>query len=303
MIRRLCASALSSAALLLAACSGSSFGGGTAIPGGVNPPVNAQQPIPGANPTVSPMYSASPLVSATGAPASHAFADASTTGIACPSVNGYSCTLYFNQPPETPKPSPAPSGKGKAAPSPTPTPTATPTPTPSPAASGSPAASPTASPTPSAQLNVTLESNPKDAPKMVNPDPKAIATLALVALTLSPTADITINGRSTAIFTLPKEQIGGRGFAIQFYQQSVRHKKTERTFFGSYNVSTIKDDSLTFSYTVPKFTIKKGETWLVVLYGDEKPSASAGPSSSPAASVSPSPSANPSPTASASSAP
>ena len=53
---------------------------------------------------------------------------------------------------------------------------------------------------------------------MNNPDPKAVATVALVALRLRTDADVTLAANVTADFTLPKEQLGGRGFAVQLYQ-------------------------------------------------------------------------------------
>lgn len=283
---------LLAATLGISACTGSQFGGGTAIPGGVAPPVNSTQAIPGAQPTMTPPGSvASPAVAASSPPASHPFSQASTTGIPCPTVAGFGCTFFFNQPPETPAPSPTPSGKGAR---PTATPSPTPTPTPTPTASAGASTSPTPSPTPAAEMNLTLVAMPKDVPSMVNPDPKALATKALAAVTMSTTADVLIQGRSSVIFTLPKEQIGGRGFAIQLYQETVRKKRLERHYVGSYNVSTIKDGTLRFAFNAPKLVVKKGETWLVVLYGDELPvSASASPSALPMASPSASPSATP----------
>ena len=139
---------------------------------------------------------------------------------------------------------------------------------------------------------------------MNNPDPKAVATVALVALRLHTDADVTLAGDVTADFTLPKEQIGGRGFAVQLYHESTgkKHKVTD-TFFGSYAKSKLNDTTLTFELTAPSLQIKKDETWLLVLYGDELPSASTSPSHSPSASPSASPSGSPSASASPSGSP
>jgi hypothetical protein len=132
---------------------------------------------------------------------------------------------------------------------------------------------------------------PKDAPKMNNPDPKAVATVALVALRLHTDADVTIAGDVTANFTLPQSQVGGRGFAVQLYHEDVskKHKVTD-TFFGSYAKSKLVGNSLTFDLNAPALQVKKDETWLLVLYGDELPSASTSPSASPSGSPSAAPS-------------
>jgi hypothetical protein len=139
---------------------------------------------------------------------------------------------------------------------------------------------------------------------MNNPDPKAVATVALVALRLHTDADVTIAGDVTADFTLPKEQLGGRGFAVQLYHEEVskKHKVTD-TFFGSYAKSKLVGNSLTFDLNAPALQVKKDETWLIVLYGDELPSASTSPSTSPSSSPSAAPSGSPSASASPSASP
>lgn len=133
---------------------------------------------------------------------------------------------------------------------------------------------------------------PKDAPKMVNPDPKAVATIALMQIRLKTDADEILQGKAIADFTLPKEQIGGRGFAIQLFHEYMKKKKRTDDFVGNFADSKLdKDNMLRFQLTMPKIQVKKDETWLLVLYGDELPSAS--PSASPDASASASPSASP----------
>ncbi|MDQ2866707.1 MAG: hypothetical protein M3R51_10830 [Candidatus Eremiobacteraeota bacterium] len=270
----------------LGACQGGFSGGGTASP--VNPPVN--QVAPGAlNPTTEPSPSISPQASSGPQDATFSFASG-PKGLACPQQNGFSCTLYLNMSDAQyaallATPSPLPSGRGKK---PTPTPSPTPTPTESPSPGGS--LSPSPSPSPGAQVKLTLASLPKDAPAMVNPDKKALATVSLLSLRLSATDDIAISGHQSLQFTLPKEQIGGRGFAIQlFHETTGKHNKRSDQFIGSYSQSSLKDTTLIFRFTSPKISVKKGETWLFMLYGDELPSASESPqtSGSPSASATP----------------
>ncbi|HEY5258958.1 MAG TPA: hypothetical protein VIJ12_11340 [Candidatus Baltobacteraceae bacterium] len=138
---------------------------------------------------------------------------------------------------------------------------------------------------------------------MNNPDPSAVATTPLLALRMSVDGDVTLDGAASADFTLPKEQIGGRGFAIQLFAetQGKRHKISDR-YLGSYSQSTLDGTTLHFSFTPPMVTVKKGETWLFVLYGDERPSGSASPaqgSATPSGSPAAGDSAAPAPSASA----
>ena len=124
---------------------------------------------------------------------------------------------------------------------------------------------------------------------MQNPDPKAVATVALMTVRLKTDADEILEGKAMADFTLPKEQIGGRGFAVQLFHEIVKKKQVVDTFMGSYSESKLDKNTLKFQLTMPKMQVKKGETWLLVLYGDELPSASASPkgSASPGAGASP----------------
>jgi len=131
---------------------------------------------------------------------------------------------------------------------------------------------------------------------MVKPDTKSAGTVALVALRLTTSADITIAGGARIEYTLPKAQIAGRGFALQLFQEVHLKKKSVDTFIGTYDSSTLKGTTLTFSFVTPKLMVKKGETWLLVLYGDELPARAApspGASASPDASSSPAASASP----------
>jgi len=291
--------------LALTACQGGF--GGTSSPG-VNPPVNPP-PAGALGPaTVAPLPSpsGSPGIPP-GSTASYAFTSAAQ-GFQCPQVDGFTCFIRLNMPQPSPSPSPssgASAARSSATPSPTPSPTPTPTPSPSPAPSGSglPSAVPSAVPTAAGpQITLALEALPKNAPAMVNPDPKAVATDALLAVRLHANADVALHGRASADFTLPKEQIGGRGFAIQLFHESTnRHKKVTETYLGSYAKSTLKGTTLHFDLALPQITVKKDEVWLFVLYGDERPSATTAASPSPGASsgASPAPSGSPQPTSSA----
>lgn len=268
-------------ALALAACSGDySNGGGSSI----TPPVQQGVQNNAAISPVSPRPSGSTgAATATPSPppgntATYSFADAAN-GVRCPEVDGYSCILHLNAPASTPAPA-AVHGR----PTPSPTPTATPSPTPS--SSGSPAPTPT--PTPSVTLQ--LEAQPKDVPAMQGADAHAVATTPLVALRATASGDISIHGDAAIDFILPTGQIGGRSFAVQLFHETTgrRNRRTD-TFLGSYSKSTTDNTTLHFAMSPPQVTMKKGETWLLVLYASETPSASASPSPSASPSASPSP--------------
>lgn len=246
------------------------------------PPMGQGTPIPPMDknglPEGSAFPSASPGVVGT---ASYALTDAQK-GFACPQLSdGYSCTLSFNLPPPTPTPSPsAKNGKAKATASPTPTPTPTPTPSPTPAPSGSASASPKPTPTP-ATISLQAQAPPKDAPKMVHVPANTLDTVALMMVQLTTNADFTLDGWANAQFTLPKEQVDGRGFAVQLFQVNKHKKSVDYKPIWTFDKSTLNDTTLTFSFKVSKMTIAKGSTYTLVLYGDDKSSASAVPSGLP----------------------
>ena len=294
--------------LALTACQGSFSNGGTTTPGMPPNPVNGTGSSAAAN--------AKAATSPTPSNGTYPFSQAST-GFTCPEVQGFSCVLRFNIPLATPTPVPTAShGKSKklaAKPKRTPVPSPSPTPSPSPQPSASDAvasesatpsdsASPSASDSPEANVTIKLDPLPKDAPPMTNPDPSAVATTPLLALRMSVDGDVTLDGAASADFTLPKEQIGGRGFAIQLFAETQgKHHRVSDRYLGSYSQSTLDGTTLHFSFVPPTVTVKKGETWLFVLYGDERPSVStspgegsAAPSTSPAAgeSSAPAPSAS-----------
>jgi hypothetical protein len=109
-------------------------------------------------------------------------------------------------------------------------------------------------------------------------------------VTLIPSADFPLDGRAIAEFTLPKEQLANRGFAIQLFEETVRHKRHDIHPLYTLAKSTLVKQTLTFSMTPPKLTLPKGRKYFVVLYGDQQVAASASPagSASPVASASPS---------------
>jgi len=272
-------------ALLLTACSDYSSGGG------ITPPVAQGQqinPVVGGSPGAGmhPGASAQPTATPSAPPgdqATYAVADAQN-GIRCPDVNGFSCILHVNVPAATPTPR---AGTHFAMPSPTPT--ASPTP------SGSPQPTPTATPTPSISLH--LEAQPRDVPAMVNPSDKSVSTTALIALRATTSQDVPLHGSSSVDFILPQGQIGGRGFAVQLFRETpTRHNRPTDTYVGSYSSSTTNGTTLHFEITPPQVvTMKRGETWLLVLYASELPSATASPSAaaSRTPSTAPSPSTSP----------
>lgn len=124
---------------------------------------------------------------------------------------------------------------------------------------------------------------------MTNADHK---TTALIALRVTTDADAIVEGHARAEFTLPKDEIGNRGFAVQLYRESKTKHRHMFSYVGSYDKSKVDGQTLRFEFVVPKVQIKKGETWVFVLYGDDR---TASPSPSPSASDVPS--ASPSPTA------
>lgn len=270
---------IAACAIALASCSGN-FATGTGMPNTIPQPGESQPPpygtsgIPQPGTTVNPQSSASPSAMAEG---SYAITDAQS-GFACPStVDGYSCLLKFNVPMPTPEPSASPKGKNKATPSPSPTPTPTPTPSPEPSGSGSPSPSPTP-----ATVTLKAEALPKNAPGMYHTPANTLDVVPLMMVQVSPSADLPLTNAVVAQFTLPKEQVGQRGFAVQLFQAQTHKKKTDYKPIWTFNQSTLKNDTLTFAFMPPpKMSIAKASTYVLVLYGDDKSQQSPAPSESP----------------------
>jgi hypothetical protein len=298
--------------LAAAACSGmsglDSGAGGMGVGGEVAPPVNAQgafgqQTGTGANaggPTAGPNGVAELTnPGATLAPnqVQYPVADG-PTGMKCPNITlqgqQYACTFSFNVP--TPAPGTSAAPKAQATPAPTPTPQAS-------ASSDDDSTDADASPTPTPPGGITLqvEALPTDVPGMTNPDMRALKTAAVVGIRLQSDTDFVLNGQSIATYMLPKTQFVNRQFALQLYNESfprtMKGAKRTDTFIAGYAKSVLNSDTstVTFTFTVPKITVKRGQIWLIVLYGLTYPS-----NSTPTPSPSPSPSSSASPAASAS---
>lgn len=140
-------------------------------------------------------------------------------------------------------------------------------------------------------MDVGMEAMPKNAPAMVHVPEKALNVVSLLQVTLTPSADFALTGPAQAQFTLPKQQLDGRGFALQLFERTTHKKKHTDKAIWTFDKSTRQENTLTFDFTPPKMTVPKGSTYLLVLYGDDRPETpapSASPSSSPAPSASPS---------------
>lgn len=213
-----------------------------------------------------------------------------SSGVKCPVVTQFACALSFN----IPTPAPASSG------APTPKPTPTPSPTPSASASGSDdnddsdSGDSNASPTPPGTITLQMEPLPKDVPAMTNPDPRALRITPLVAIRLQSDTDFNVNGNALVSYTMPRPQIVTRSFAIQLYSEAALRGKRTDQFIATYTKSTVGDTSVQFSFATPKVTVKRGQIWLLALYGMQFPPGTT-PTPSPSPSTSGSPSASPSP--------
>ncbi len=130
---------------------------------------------------------------------------------------------------------------------------------------------------------------PNDAPKMVITKKGAPATKALVRISLIPSDDFTLDGPAEAVFTLPKEEIPNRGFAIQLFEDTVHKKHHELRALFTLAKSTIDKQKLTFDFLPPKMTLPKGHHYFIILYGDDRPNSTPAPSGSgsPTADASP----------------
>jgi hypothetical protein len=289
-------------ALALAACQGgfdSGTGGMPGEAGGVGPPVGNPGPIgasPGdmQGPEIGP--NGQPELTMPGATLAPNEAQypvgQGPSGMKCPEVSvqmqQFNCILSFNLPP----PSPAPSGKPSSA-SPSPSPTPTPSPSPSPTSSSDDeddsGASP--SPTPPGTITLQVEAMPKDVPPMANPDMRALHVNPLVAIRLQSDSNFSLSGYGSVQYVLPRAQIPNRGFAIQLYSEGVLRGKRTDVILANYNKYTQNDQIVVFNFPTPKITVKRGQIWLLAMYGlTYPPNATPTPSPAPATSASASPS-------------
>ncbi len=292
--------AFATVALLMGACQGGLDSGAGGMPGMMGPPV--QQPGPMGTgemqgPTIG--QNGQPELTqpgATLAPNQSQFAVGDgPNGVKCPLFEQYTCTLSFNMPTPSPPPSPGQTPK----PTPKPTPTATPTA----AASGGSddgddsdsSDSTSASPTPPGTITLQMEPLPKDVPSMTNPDPRLLRITPMMAIRLQSDTDFALNGTAAVQYTIPKTQLATRSFAIQLYNETaVRGKRTDQ-YLATYTKYGSTDTTVSFNFATPRVTVKRGQIWLLALYGFQyPPGTTPTPSASPASSSSPSP--NPSPT-------
>ncbi len=106
-----------------------------------------------------------------------------------------------------------------------------------------------------------------------------------VAITTN--ADFPLDGLAIASFTLPKDQIPNRGFALQLFLQRMQGKTKTYAPVLSLDKSSLQKNMLIFGFTPPKFTVAKNNTYVLVLYATDVAGASATPSASPMSSASP----------------
>ncbi|MBV9057474.1 MAG: hypothetical protein JO351_12650 [Candidatus Eremiobacteraeota bacterium] len=292
-------------ALALASCQGSGFDSGM---GGMEPPVTQPGSIGGMNGGIGSMNGnntmAGPTIGPNGreeltnpgatlAPneAQYPIGQA-PSGMNCPRLlefsQQYTCTLAFNIPPP---PAPGTSAKSSAKP------TASPTPSPKPSASSddedapdtTDGDSPTPSPTPLGTMTMQVEPLPRDVPNMTNPNPMFMHITPLVAIRLQSNTDFQLNGQASVQYTLPEIQYAGRIFTLQLYNETVlRGKRTDQLLGNFEKFTTPQAQTLQFSFSTPKVTVRHTAIWLLALYGAQLP-----PGSTPTPSPTPSPTSSP----------
>jgi hypothetical protein len=226
-------------------------------------------------------------------------------GMKCPQLSvqmqQFNCTLSFNIPPPSPSPSP---GKTKAKATATPSPTPSPSPSPSSGSDDEDDTGATPSPTPPGTITMQVEAMPKDVPPLTNPDRRAMGITPLMAIRLQSDSNFNLDGLASLQYVLPRQQLPNRGFWVQLYNEGVLRGKRTDQFLASYNKYVSNEQIVQFNFPTPKITVKRGQIWLLALYGlTYPPNATATPSPTPAASSSPSnstftPGPSPSPSAS-----
>lgn len=292
--------AFAAIALALGACQGGGLDSG-GMGGMMGPPVQQPGPMGSGGELEGPTIGANGQAEltqpgATLAPNQSQFAIADApNGVKCPLLKGqmqqYGCTLSFNIP------TPAPAGSGGATPSPKPTPSPTPTASASASDEGDDSDSGDgSSPPPMGTITLQYEPLPTDVPAMTNPDPRALRITPVAAIRLQSDTDFALSGGALVTFSMPRQQVFGRSFAIQLYDEAALRGKRTDQFIATYTKGTIGDTTVQFAFPTPKVTVKRGQIWLLALYGMQFPPGSTPtPSPSPAASGSASPAASPSP--------
>jgi hypothetical protein len=149
-------------------------------------------------------------------------------------------------------------------------------------------------------ITLQFEPLPKDIPGMTNPDPRALRVTPLTAIRLQSDTDFSLNGRASVVYTMPRQQIYGRSFAIQLYNEGAVHGKRTDTYLATYTQAVIGDTTVQFTFPTPTVTVRRGQIWLLAMYGMQFPPGTT-PTPSPTAGASSSPTTSPSPTPSSSS--
>ncbi len=301
-------------ALVLASCQGAGLDSG--MGGGMEPPVSQPGSMTGGmtggmnggmgNQVAGPNVGANGQEQLTNPGATLAPNEAQypigqgPTGMKCPQVlqygQGYNCSLAFNIPTPSPGPSGSPGAKSTSQP------TASPTPTPQPSASSDDdnnddSSDDTPAPTsaPAGTMTLQMEALPKDVPSMTNPNPLFMHVTPLVAIRLQSNMDFVLNGNATVQYALPQVQYSGRVFALQLYNESyLRGKRVDQLIatYGKWN--SPQSNTVGFSFTTPKVTVRHTQIWLLAMYGAQLPPGSTpSPSPTPSSPTSPSPSASP----------
>ncbi len=128
---------------------------------------------------------------------------------------------------------------------------------------------------------------------MVHVPKNALNVIALMMVMITTSADFPLNGLAIAQFTLPQEQISGRGFALQLFLQRAQRKTKSYAPVLSLNKSSLQKSTLIFGFRPPKLTVGKGNTYVLVLYGTDVSQTPSGLAPSAPPSASPSPSSSP----------
>jgi hypothetical protein len=111
--------------------------------------------------------------------------------------------------------------------------------------------------------------------------PKNVSQVVpLMTVSISTTADFPLDGLAIASFTVPKDQIPGRGFALQLFVQRTQGKTKSYLPVLSLDKSSLQSNTLVFGFMPPKFTVAKNTTYVLALYGTQIAGASAAPSTS-----------------------
>jgi hypothetical protein len=115
----------------------------------------------------------------------------------------------------------------------------------------------------------------------------------LMAIRLQSNTDFTLNGGASVQYTLPAMQFAGRVFGLQLYNETyMRGKRTDQLIANYPKWTSPQGNTVQFTFTVPKVTVRHTQIWLLAMYGAQLP-----PNSTPT------PSPTPAPTSSATSSP